>query len=382
MAIDEGIQTRLLAPAAQRGRAMASPFHHVAILKSLPGELNALSHVDARLWAGLTPLIEVATKMASDGTPPQRSGLPNLAARLALAVGDHEILLDPHWVPSGASILVGTGARRRAVSALAHVLRDCEARGVAFVPVIYPGANKRRTQLTREAMDAGGRGVCIRLPLTEVAWGSTEEIDAALGTLLTSLEVDAKEVDLLLDAGYLPPDGGLESADVVRLIEELDGVTKWRSLIVAATVIPQFLTGFPEDAITPIPRRERNLWEQTAALRPRRLPTYGDYGVQHPMRPNKTGPGMRANIRYTTDGAILIARGKAILEFGYEQYRDLASMLVARREYAGPRFSWGDDRLLDCARGNGTPSGQEHWRAVGTSHHLRHVATELARARA
>jgi hypothetical protein len=115
-----------------------------------------------------------------------------------------------------------------------------------------------------------------------------------------------------------------------------------------------------------------------------RLPTFGDYAIQHPDPPlegEESGPGQRANIRYTTNKVTLVPRavGPVVLE-GREQYRDLCRQLVVQPEYAGGHFTWGDRLIADCASGIDEPGWQNHWRGAGTSHHLRHVVKQLSRS--
>ena len=98
-----------------------------------------------------------------------------------------------------------------------------------------------------------------------------------------------------------------------------------------------------------------------------------------PLEDQPTGPGQRANIRYTTDDATLVPRAVgAVIQEGAEQYRQLCRLLVAQPEFAGRDFTWGDHQIAECADGIGEPGWQNQWRGAGTSHHLRHVVEQLA----
>lgn len=87
---------------------------------------------------------------------------------------------------------------------------------------------------------------------------------------------------------------------------------------------------------------------------------------------------MRANIRYTTNGSTLVARGRgSVIQEGNDQYRLLCQHLVAHRDFAGAHYSWGDATINGCAQGDIEPGAQEMWRGAGTSHHLQFVTDQL-----
>src|SRR5260370_41117168 len=129
-----------------------------------------------------------------------------------------------------------------------------------------------------------------------------------------------------------------------------------------------------EGSIGRWPRREWDLWSALRTSGIVRLPTFGDYAIQHPRPPlegDPSGPGQRANIRYTTDEVTLVPRGVgAVIQEGREQYRALCRQLGVQPEYAGRDFTWGDGLIADFADGSDEPGWQNHWRGAGTSHHL------------
>jgi hypothetical protein len=111
------------------------------------------------------------------------------------------------------------------------------------------------------------------------------------------------------------------------------------------------------------------------------MPAFGDYAIQNPEPPadDVGGNTMRANIRYTTATETLVARGRGpVNQEGPEQYRGLCQQLMARTEFAGPAYSWGDEVIDNCARSPAEPEGQNLWRGAGTSHHLRAISEQLA----
>jgi hypothetical protein len=355
-------------------------YQYVPILKTLPGELRALTYAPEGTWEQMTPLIEVATKKGASEDPPERSPLPNLGSRLVRAIGTaRPFYLDFRWLSSRSKILVRRGAGRTPVRAMAYVLDDCRHRGLVFIPVVAPTKDTGRATLMREAIAEDGRGVCFRIPVVGVARPTGSGLDQELSRLLESVGAEPGSSDLLLDLGYLGPEPGFDAEHLLRLLAEIPDLLSWRSVFLNGTVIPQALSGYQEGGITELPRQEWRLWKELRESGAPRLPTFGDYGIQHPLRPESSGPGMRANIRYTTEEVVLVARGRSIMEHGTAQYRDLCIMLSERPEFRGADYSWGDRAIAECAEGLGTPGGQEHWRAVGTSHHLRQVIESLER---
>jgi hypothetical protein len=55
----------------------------------------------------------------------------------------------------------------------------------------------------------------------------------------------------------------------------------------------------------------------------------------------------------------------------------LCEQLVARPEFAGDSYSWGDGIISDCAKGSREPGSQNVWRGAGTAHHLRFVTDRV-----
>lgn len=186
------------------------------------------------------------------------------------------------------------------------------------------------------------------------------------------------EADLLLDLGFIDEDIELDIGWLSNLINKVDAIGTWRSLILLGTSIPATMSVIHEGSVGRIPRREWQLWQQLEG-KVERMPTFADYAIQHPRPPKKGGgPGMRANIRYTTETETLIARGMgSIFEVGNDQYRDLCRQLIGRHQFRGEDFSWGDRVIEQCGLGSTEPKGQSMWRAAGTSHHFAVIRRSL-----
>ena len=369
-------QLSLLAPPAFDHPLRFGSDHYVPILKSKAGELNALTRATEGTWDRMTPLIEGMGAAGIDDLP-SRSTYPNLANRLALAVsGGRPFYLDFPWLDSRSRVNIRVKGHQFAVNAIEHVHADCRSAGLAFIPVLSPIHDAGRAPLVRAAIERDGRGVCLRVQISGVVW--EEGLATTLDRLLQATGASRSHADLLLDLSYLPSPPGFEARHIQRVIEELNHLEDWRSLILAGTVIPASGAGWPEGGITEVPRHEWQLYRSLRGLQPRRMPAYGDFAVQHPEPPEGGGPGMRASIRYTSDELVLFARGHALLEHGTGQYHELCQLLVDRQEYLGSRFSWGDDVIGRTASGASPPGGEPLWRGAGTSHHLALMAAAMA----
>jgi hypothetical protein len=340
----------------------------------MPGEIDALTHAAATTWERMTPLIEVTGDLDT-GEPPERSTIPNLTNRLKPAItAGRPFFLDFPWMSSAAQVLVGPTGKRQPVNAVEHVYRGCRESGLSFIPVVGPHRDPARVGLVREALRTDGRGVCLRVPLGGVVWATERALADTMNELLGALNCKAESADLVVDLGYLGIEPGFDASHLLKQLNALPSLEAWRSLILLGTVIPETLAGLEEGGITEVPRHEWLLWKKLRELKPKRLPTFGDYGVQHPQPPAGGGPGMRANIRYTTEKLVLFARGHSVLEHGSAQYGKLCEMLVGRPEFKGANYSWGD-WCLDYYAKTGHSPGEPMWRGAGTSHHLR-LATD------
>lgn len=226
--------------------------------------------------------------------------------------------------------------------------------------------------LPRElAMILGERPFFLDFPWLRSSKLLREELDRVMSTL----GADTRGTDLVVDLEYIAPDPGFHAGDLQRFLEQLPGLLEWRSLILLGTVIPESLSQFEENRITPLLRHEWRLWEELRRVNAARVPTFGDYAIQHPKKPRGRGRGMRANIRYSTPGTELIVLGRLLAEHGSEQYRALCAALMEHPEFRSSEYSWGDSQIARCAQGLDDPTSQSGWRGVGISHHLQ-VAIE------
>ncbi len=107
---------------------------------------------------------------------------------------------------------------------------------------------------------------------------------------------------------------------------------------------------------------------------------FADYGVRNPSSGDESKPYPNANgkLRYTIDKHYFIVRGHALNSgLKYQQFCNLAKIVVNSKHFLGAKFSWGDGRILfysdsECNFGN-----QTTWIAIDTNHHIETVLMEV-----
>ena len=350
-------QQLLVAPAGPGAPPVFGLDHYVPIVKTLPGELQAFTRAGPGIRDRVTPLVEVANKRGESAEVSPTSPLSRIGSSLMDALGtDHFFFLDFNDALNAKVV--------------ARVLEDCASHALRFIPVVTPTAIKRLKLL---AATGFANGVCLRVRLSD-ARPSGSTLTDQLEDIVDRLGLNTNSADLVLDMELIPQEPRFSVADLRRQIEELRDPSRWRNLVLLGTSIPSSLAGFPLDTITALVRHEWRFHRDLRRLDLPRQPTYGDYLVQAPPRPTiRQGARPFGNLRYTVGDSILIARGHNVTPRDYAQYRDLCLAIASHAAFRGKLFSWGDNQIAEFAAGGQPPLGQEHWRAVGTSHHIQEI---------
>jgi Beta protein len=349
--------------------------YYVPALQNRPGELEALEQAPPEIWEKIVPLMHcVGQKKRTE--PISAAAVKSWLKRIAAAVGSHPFYLD--ILRLRPNFPVRTSAAEMPV--LQEMYAAARSRGLCFIPVAWVGeSSKAHLNMVASAAIEDGNGVALRYRFREFAIGPGVTQSGYLAGCLDDLGSDVADADLLLDLGYLDPETEIDAGDIRALLDEATKVGEWRSIVLLGSSTPQSLGCVKEGTIGEIARREWELWSELLAGEPPRMPAYGDYAVQHPRPPmDPGGPGMRANIRYTADGRMLVARGEGlVIQEGKEQYRELCQWLTQSPDFAGNSYSWGDQTIGACAAGTSEPGWQDVWRGAGTSHHLAVVVSQL-----
>jgi Beta protein len=353
----------------------SSEHGYVPVLQDHAGERDALASLRVTKPAGFESVIPVVEIVGRKTTPMSRDAVKGHIKRLVEALGTkQDVYLD--FLRASPTRLVSTPAGRYTTAEIAY--DAARRRSLRFMPVAWSDSRPAQINAAANAAIADGRGLALRHRVIGRATAGASMSDS-LRASIASLQVSPGDVDLLLDLGFLDPDVEISTDRLARLVTQCAAIGDWRRMVLMGSSIPASLGCVPEGGNGFIERREWQLW--SALPKPvREILDFGDYGIQHPTPPKTSGPGMRANIRYSVDGRHFIVRGRGEVRIeGAAQYVGLCERILTSGFFAGEGYSWGDQLIKGCAEGVIAPGDQTKWRAAGTAHHIR-LLTEQTRA--
>lgn len=352
--------------------------HYVPILKGRAGEYGALQVMTAEVKAALTPLIEIPPiPWDFDDDQPAKTidqHLEKVNPKISQSWGvERPLFVDLLWIAPDDRMAGGEHP-------LTYVFRTARRNDLQPIPVTGLVRDEDYQSACREAIQQDRRGVCIRLQRED--FEDIDDLTGQVAALLDTLGVSPGECDLLLDLRAVGVnEGNTLLAAVPVLVRSIPQLERWRSFVLAATAFPEDLMGLPPSSIRLITRLEWIVWRTLIARsRVPRLPAFGDYAIAHPQ-PSEVDPRIMrpsASIRYTTDDAWLILKGRNLRDYGYAEFYDVCRELIRRPEYSGSGFSWGDWYIDECANQRVGTGNLTTWRKVGTSHHLAVVTRQIA----
>jgi hypothetical protein len=180
--------------------------------------------------------------------------------------------------------------------------------GVQAIPVTCPERPTAFQSAIREAALLAGNGVAIRVPVISLL---KQTMDSEVRELVRHVGAVLESVDIIVEYGLMTDDAPL----FTYVCHRLPQVQHSRTFTVLAGSFPPDLMEFKKAGQYEVQREE---WKRWAAeiVRPdgiARLPTFGDYTIQHPIyhEPIK-GANPSASIRYTSDGCWVIMRGEGL----------------------------------------------------------------------
>ena len=159
----------------------------------------------------------------------------------------------------------------------------------------------------------------------------------------------------------------------------LFNVEAWRTLTVVSGAFPVDLGDYDPLTEGDIDRNDWLFWKKLIAIDLKRIPTFGDYSIAHPViQVFKEFPNVSASIRYTTENTWKIMRGQGTKKRGWEQIRDRCKELIKLPVYDKASFCWADDYIQKCADGDVGTGGAKEWRQIANNRHFEKVTKLLS----
>lgn len=363
-------------------RDVAMSFRPLAVVKSKMGEFEALRHLVDRGVATPRVIVELLDSVQLEGRGQLLPSLVKVAVQMAAR--QQPLWIDSHLLSPTAAIT------RHPSSSFEHLDNRIESAlfdeyGLlapdvpAFIPVVADSATDVELRAVALLQEHRPRPIVIRFRNLGV---SARELDDSFQRIVRSTRADKNLSHAVVDLGFVETIHPQQIRSAVSLAQAVVDRLAPQSTTLLAGSIPPTRHGFTTAVRN---RPEVPLWLEVAHGVNGAEINYGDYGVVHPNPPKAGTPGPRTvypYLYYTVPNYVIAMRrqptrdtGKVIPGATAEAFSELAGELVARPEFAGSSFSWGDGELTRCRSGHGrTASTVSRWVAYATSHHLEHLA--------
>lgn len=351
---------------------------YVPVVLTRQGERLALRETDESIKHAMTPLFVVhpIDRDLDTGAPKRtvQEHVHRLADQLLADWGKGSAFLDLQFLGPAPHMDDGTPVVR-------WMAEYCAAAGLTLSPAYSASQGDVDRQNARDVASDVNAAITWRLPISDWADLGTGLGDGRIARLLEEAARPPSEIHVLIDLSdqvSTPPE--LSASAVRSALRALTSLGDWRSVVLLGTGMPIGTAEIGPNGTAELGRSGWLLW-RLLRTGDHRVPTFGDYCVQHPNPMSDFDPRMMqssAQLRYTISKAWFVARGKGVRSSGTAQIRRLAQQVVDHDHYSGRDFSWGDEWLHDCANGVGSAGNQMIWRKVTTNHHLTFVVKQLA----
>ncbi|MFJ5988858.1 hypothetical protein [Lentzea sp. NPDC092896] len=356
-------------------------FSPLVAMKSKMGEFESLHHLGDHGDSTPRVIIELLDSVQPEGRGLLMPALVEAAVRMAER--GRPVWIDPHLLSPAAALARDPGGAlehldNRIENALADNLGLLAPDVPALVPVIPVSATDDQLRTVALLQEHRPREIAVRFRDLR---GAAGQLGDRLRHIARVARLDDNAMHAVIDLGHVeivhPHQVGLALSLARTLTEHLGPA----STTLLAGSAPAARHGF---ATAVRDRPEVRIWREVADGVSGAQINYGDYGVAHPHPPAASTPGPRTinpYLFYTVPNCVITMRRPLVRESGKvapgaaaEAFTDLADELVARPEFAGSGYSWGDRELAGCRRGGGqTASGVSRWIAMAMSHHLEHL---------
>lgn len=330
---------------------------YVPLLKAKKGEFDALIHLSERAtnqivpWFDVPRLDENARKKSEQSSePPVESFLNKIASGIAKAWAGKPIFIDlPRWATNAQT--------ENAEHVIPYLRNRLELLGIAVNPVVdYTSWDDDSDSIYVNAMKSirleNGRNYCIRLNMdvdtVEDIKADPDYVTERLFDIIEQLDIDPSKAYLLIDFGDISSQihSSDQIVDKTRLAISLVQPCGFSQIILAGSSLPSTinLAVKTQNSTGLVRRKEMVAWRKLLSENQSLNITFADYGVRNPSASDESMPFPNANgkIRYTIDSQYFIARGCALnTGLKYQQFYNLAQIVVDSEHYLGAKFSWG-----------------------------------------
>ena len=244
-----------------------------------------------------------------------------------------------------------------------------EFAGLPVIPVTGLDRTASQIKAINDALDAGGiQDGLIALRLNSLDYEDYAVVESELQDLFGAVCSRFTEIDLILDMRVVRAANVTKHIDCISAFAPLFASTfPCRKVIVTGSVLPASIADLISvNSELIVERAELEAFNQIAANLAGSLDLWlGDYTVVSPdysdvdmppeMLRNITAP----KVVYSFERYHFIRRGRALRQYGNDQYNDIADELIQKPFYRGAAFSWGDQFFYDKSQSIGsqvTPS--------------------------
>ena len=340
---------------------------YVPILSSKRGELTALKHIAPEIRSRFCPLIEVIPDSDIDSKTTEE----DMTERAARASGK---LSSASGMDNGFSAFFDL-SEVFAENGSAYCESLLQKLPRQAIPVITSESDEDYDSLCFQYVKGAEPSICVRLSSEVLA--PDEPWEGFASAILAKSQASA---------GYLVLDFATDIPAIeqlAKLIGEMNDPSIWRAIIVATAGFPESMSGLNYGK-NKVPRKGYKLWRELKG-RPELDSVehfiFGDYTVTNPLAGVDFVPGfmqVAAKIKYTASDHWLVWKGRSTKLHGFAQFYTLAKHVTEDEAFSGREYSWGDEKIYQCAKGEGGTGNHGTWVSIATNHHITFAVEQLA----
>jgi len=356
----------------------------LSILKAKQGEIEALENTREENAAAFLPLFDIcpiSNKMRESAgykkaSAPIELYLTNVAKDIAKVWQGRTAFFDPfRW-----SVNAVTESGQHVVPFMHNKLKSL---GVPVVATIgYDRWDSPNYQFAMKALGlAGDSYFCLRLDTTAIEDSAEpEHFTSQVTDIIETLGLNPALCLALIDFADVTAVSLETMVDHSKRVIDLLTPMGFTAISVAGCSMPSFVTDAvgEEDSNGTVLRKESLVFQTLRTEYPQLTVMHGDYGVRPPnSAEDLIAPDTNFKIRYTIGHAYFVARGHSQRKGNKgAQTQTLAREVINSGHFMGPKFSWGDRRIVECR--NGEFSGNHgQWVGIDTNHHIAWVVAEV-----